>query len=205
MPVAIVALALNVAVIWFVYGKELRKPFPKLEATLPPAVTRSAVWKGGLVSVVVVVAFALGAPPPLAAILGGSAMLLSRATDPKLLYARIDWTLLALFVGLFVVVAGLDESGVSMKLRNALAVLRVDTVFGMTVLAGILSNVVSNVPAVMVLKSSVLALPPPSHRVAHTRHGLHPERQPDAPRLPGDDHRSSSEPASEPTSRSSTS
>ncbi|HEX4335804.1 MAG TPA: SLC13 family permease [Polyangiaceae bacterium] len=161
VPVAIVALALNVAVIWFVYGKELRKPFPKLEATLPPAVSRSAVWKGAVVSVVVVVAFALGAPPPLAAILGGSAMLLSRATDPKLLYARIDWTLLALFVGLFVVVAGLDESGVSMKLRNALAVLRVDTVFGMTVLAGILSNVVSNVPAVMVLKSSVLALPHP--------------------------------------------
>ena len=161
VPVAIAALAINVGVIWVVYGQELRQPFPRLDAAPPPAVSRSSTWKGAVVSVLVVLAFALGAPPPLAAILGGSAMLLSRATDPKRLYAHVDWTLLTLFVGLFVVVAGLDQSGVSMKLRNDLAVLRADTVFGMTLLAGVLSNTVSNVPAVMVLKSTVLALPHP--------------------------------------------
>jgi Na+/H+ antiporter NhaD/arsenite permease-like protein len=160
-PVALVALAVNIGVIWFVYRAELGRPFPRLEAAAPPPVRRASLWKGAVVSVAVVVAFALGAPPALAAILGGSAMLLSRATDPKRLYAHIDWTLLALFVGLFVVVAGLDESGVSLKVRDALSALRADTVFGMTVLAAILSNVVSNVPAVMVLKSSVLALPEP--------------------------------------------
>jgi len=149
------------AVIWIVFRRELSQPFPRTDRGKPPVVARSSTIKGAVVSIAVVTAFVLGAPPPLAAILGGSAMLLTRTTDPKRLYAHVDWTLLALFVGLFVVVGGLDESGMSQKLRNALAVLRADTVFGMTALAAVLSNVVSNVPAVMVLKSSVLALPHP--------------------------------------------
>jgi Na+/H+ antiporter NhaD/arsenite permease-like protein len=161
VPVAVFALAVNVAVIWIAFRKELSQPFPKTDGGKPPAVARSSTIKGTVVSFGVVIAFALGAPPPLAAILGGSAMLLTRTTDPKRLYSHVDWTLLALFVGLFVVVAGLDESGTSVKIRDALAVLRTDTVFGMTALAPVLSNVVSNVPAVMVLKSSVLALPHP--------------------------------------------
>jgi Na+/H+ antiporter NhaD/arsenite permease-like protein len=160
-PVAAVALSINVAVIWAVYRKELSQPFPRMEDVAPPVVLRSATWKGALVSAAVVGAFVLGAPPALAAILGGSAMLLSRQTDPKRLYAHVDWTLLALFVGLFVVVGGLDASGISERLRDVLAVLRPDTVFGLTALASVLSNVVSNVPAVMVLKSTVLALPEP--------------------------------------------
>jgi Na+/H+ antiporter NhaD/arsenite permease-like protein len=161
VPVAVVALAMNVGVIWFVHREELRKPFATAERASPPSVRRSAIWKGAIVSGAVITAFVLGAPPALAAILGGSAMLLSRATESKRLYAHVDFTLLTLFVGLFIVVAGLDESGVSLKLRDALAVLRTDTVFGMTALAGVLSNIVSNVPAVMVLKASVLALPHP--------------------------------------------
>ena len=160
-PVAVVALAINVGVIWFVHRKQLAKPFPRTDGAPRPPASRSSIWKGAIVSGAVVIAFALGAPPPLAAILGGSAMLLSRATDSKQLYEHVDWTLLALFVGLFIVVAGLDESGASRSLREALAVFRADDVFGLTVLAGLLSNVVSNVPAVMVLKSSVLALPHP--------------------------------------------
>jgi Na+/H+ antiporter NhaD/arsenite permease-like protein len=161
VPVAVVALAMNVGIIWFVHRKELAKPFTTTTTAAPPSVRRSSVWKGAIVSGAVIVAFALGAPPPLTAILGGSAMLLSRATESKRLYAHVDFTLLTLFVGLFIVVAGLDESGVSLKLRDALASLRTDTVFGLTVLTGVLSNIVSNVPAVMLLKSSVLALPHP--------------------------------------------
>lgn len=160
-PVAVFALATNIAVIWVVFRNELTQPFPRTEASKPPRVARSSTIKGALVSGAVIVAFALGAPPALAAILGGSAMLLTRTTDPKRLYAHVDWTLLALFVGLFVVVAGLDVSGTSEKVRDALAVLRADTVWGLTGLAAVLSNVVSNVPAVMVLKSSILALPHP--------------------------------------------
>ena len=47
-----------------------------------------------------------GVPPVLAALIGASIMLLTRAVNPKRLYVRVDWTLLALFTGLFVVVAG---------------------------------------------------------------------------------------------------
>ncbi|HVW27791.1 MAG TPA: anion transporter [Polyangiaceae bacterium] len=160
-PVAVVALVMNVGIIGFVHRSELTKPFAKSDGTIPPSVRRSSIWKGALVSGAVVLSFALGAPPALTAILGGSAMLLSRATESKKLYEHVDWTLLALFVGLFIVVEGLDASGVSLDVRNALAVFRTDTVFGLTALTAVLSNVVSNVPAVMVLKSSVLALPHP--------------------------------------------
>ncbi len=86
-------------------------------------------------------------------------MLLTRAVNPKRLYVRLDWPLLALFTGLFVVVAGVEKAGLAARLLHALAPFRPDTVWGLTLVTAILSNVASNVPAVMVLKSVVPHLP----------------------------------------------
>ena len=37
-------------------------------------------------------------------------LLLTRAVKPEKVYAQIDWTLLLMFVGLFIVVAGLERT-----------------------------------------------------------------------------------------------
>ena len=117
------------------------------------------VYKGSIVTVLVIVAFLAGAPPALAALGGAAAILVTRAVNPERVYKRIDFGLMALFVGLFVIVAGVERVGLAERLLGALSFLSLESTFGLTVTTAIVSNVVSNVPAVMVLKSVVSHLP----------------------------------------------
>jgi Na+/H+ antiporter NhaD/arsenite permease-like protein len=159
-PVGVLALLANLAIIWFFHRRALGAPFPVRPASSKkPRVYRRWVRKSGLLTACVLIAFVLGVPPAVAALLGASGMLLTRAVDPKRLYVRIDWTLLALFTGLFVVVAGVEHAGLAERLLATLSPLHPDRVWGLTLISAILSNVVSNVPAVMVLKSLVPHLP----------------------------------------------
>lgn len=160
-PVAVLALVANVGIIWLVYRKTLGGPFAVHPPEARPRVYGRWVRKSGLVMLGVLVAFVCGVPPVVAALLGASLMLLTRAVNPKRLYVRVDWTLLALFTGLFVVVAGVEKAGLADKLLRVLDPIHPESVVGLTVVTAILSNLVSNVPAVMVLKSLVPHLPHP--------------------------------------------
>lgn len=158
-PVAFIALVLNIAVIAFVHRVELAVPFaPHLDAKAPHIFSPWVV-KSSVVTIGVLVAFVVGVLPPIAALVGGAIMLFSRAVNPKRLYVRVDWTLLALFVGLFVVVAGFEKAGLAEKFLSLLMPIHPDSVWGLTIISAILSNVASNLPAVMVLKSMIPQLP----------------------------------------------
>jgi Na+/H+ antiporter NhaD/arsenite permease-like protein len=116
-----------------------------------------------LVMAAMVVLFFLGQPPATVAIVGGAFLLLTRRVKPEKIYIEIDWPLLVMFVGLFVVVAGFEKMVLTPDVTGAAGRLHLDDA---TVLAGItalLSNVVSNVPAVLVLKPFVSNLPDPQH------------------------------------------
>ena len=160
-PIAALSLALNIGVLWLVHRRTLAIPFNEARERPRPRVYARWVWKGGLVSGAVLIAFIAGAQPAIAALIGASFMLLTRAVNPKRLYTRVDWSLLALFVGLFVVVAGVERVGLAGRLLAMLEPLHPENAWGLTVVAAVLSNVVSNVPAVMLLKSLVPHLPHP--------------------------------------------
>jgi Na+/H+ antiporter NhaD/arsenite permease-like protein len=147
-PVAVIAVIIDLAVLTLVFRRTLGIPF---------AVARTAVRPRGSLRV----AFVAGASPAVAALVGASLMLLTRAVNPKRLYARIDWSLLALFTGLFVVVAGVERVGLAGRLLRLLEPLHPESEWGLTAITALLSNVVSNVPAVMVLKSLIPHLPHP--------------------------------------------
>jgi Na+/H+ antiporter NhaD/arsenite permease-like protein len=103
----------------------------------------------------VVVGFFLGVPPPMMAALGAAVLLISRTLEPHRLYEDADWGLLVFFVGLFVIVGGAENAGLVAKLLD---IARRWNLQHLAVFAGtvaLLSNVVSNVPAVMLLKSLV--------------------------------------------------
>jgi Na+/H+ antiporter NhaD/arsenite permease-like protein len=159
-PVAAFGVATSVAVVAYLYRRELGGALPRQTEKRPDVYSRW-VWKSSVVLLCVLVAFTLGVPPVMAALLGTSAMLLTRAVDPKRLYVRVDWMLLALFVALFVVVAGIEKTGLADRVLHALDPLRPDTVWGLTLVTAVLSNIVSNVPTVMVMKSSIPQLPHP--------------------------------------------
>ena len=86
----------------------------------------------------------------------GAVMLITRTRNPRQVYDEVDWGLLIFFVGLFVIVGGAENAGLINHLFAAADRLNLQNAGVFTAITALLSNiVVSNVPAVMVLKSLV--------------------------------------------------
>ena len=154
-PIAIVGLFVDWIVLHKVYARELHAA-AVVERSIPlPVLDFSKLRKPVIVAVAVVVGFFLGVPPPMMAALGAAVLLISRTLEPHRLYEDADWGLLVFFVGLFVIVGGAENAGLVAKLLD---IARRWNLQHLAVFAGtvaLLSNVVSNVPAVMLLKSLV--------------------------------------------------
>ena len=102
--------------------------------------------------------FFAGVPPAEVAIVSGAVLLLTRRIKSEKVYAEIDWTLLLMFAGLFIVVAGLEHCVLSPQVSGAVGRLHLERIPVLSGIAAILSNFVSNVPAVLVLKPFVAQL-----------------------------------------------
>ena len=158
-PVAVAGLVLVTAVILAVWRSEFRDP-ERLSAVPPPArVHRPQMIKAVLVTGGVVVLFFAGVPVAKAAILGGALLLVTRAIKARKVYREIDGALLLMFAGLFVVVAGAEKVLLSPDAVAAVRGLHLDDVWALTGVTAVLSNIISNVPAVLALKPFVAGLP----------------------------------------------
>src|SRR5258706_6866299 len=87
-------------------------------------------------------------------------------TGAKEVFKTVDWTLLAFFGGLFVVVAGIEHAGIMQRVFDAVAplVARGDLAgnIAFIVLVVIASQIVSNVPLVLVAVAWVPHMPNPT-------------------------------------------
>jgi Na+/H+ antiporter NhaD/arsenite permease-like protein len=154
-PVAAVGLALTVAVIAIVYRRDLRARRLEPPAPRPAHANRPLLWKGSIVSVAVVIGFLLGLPISLVAIFGGAALLITRRVKPAKIYGAIDWNLLVLFIGLFIVVEGAERAGVAADAMKAAGHLSLERPEVLTGVVAVLSNLFSNVPAVLLFRPIV--------------------------------------------------
>ncbi|HUN94153.1 MAG TPA: anion transporter [Burkholderiaceae bacterium] len=127
---------------------------PGPEAPEPVALDRWQTIKGLAVAATLVVVFLLGRwPRDVAAVVGAGLLLCSRRLHSRQMLGLVDWELLVLFIGLFVVNRAFADTGLPERALQQLADLGVPLsspgpLFAATFL---LSNVVSNVPAVMLL------------------------------------------------------
>jgi Na+/H+ antiporter NhaD/arsenite permease-like protein len=95
------------------------------------------------------------------AILGGALLLFTRRVKAEKVYFDIDWPLLVMFCGLFVVVAGLEKAVVGPDIIAGVGSLDLGAIPVLATVTAVLSNIVSNVPAVLVLKPFVASLADP--------------------------------------------
>jgi Na+/H+ antiporter NhaD/arsenite permease-like protein len=111
------------------------------------------VRKGLLVAVAVVALFFTPVPRETVALVAGGVLLCSRRMDARRLLGQIDWSLILLFCGLFVVIAGFETTGLPARALDWMAQHDVSLAspYALTGVAAALSNLVSNVPAVMLL------------------------------------------------------
>jgi Na+/H+ antiporter NhaD/arsenite permease-like protein len=160
-PVALVGLAIDAAVIYAIFRRELTA---SPEPAAPPvirSVHRALMAKSLVVTVLVLAGFLAGLEPALVAACGAAILLVTRRVKPERIYVQIDWGLLVLFVGLFIVVHGIERAGLDQGFFALLRPIGVHTVAGLSVVSAVLSNLVSNVPAVMLFTRIVPKLPDP--------------------------------------------
>ena len=160
-PVAIFGLALDALVLTFIFRHELRPgPLETVTARQHP-VHRMMMAKGLIVTAGVLAGFLLGWDPAVVAAVAAAALLITRRVNPHKIYRQIDWDLLVLFIGLFVVIGSVERIGLAQRLFDVLAPIGLDTIAGLTVVTTVVGNVISNVPAVMLLSRLVPQLPDP--------------------------------------------
>ena len=155
---ALVPALLGLAVVWVVIDQTVRgrwhTAITVLEKRRAP---RWSSWQTskGMVVLVGLVAVFLAAPVPreAAAMTAAGILLLSRRLASREFLALVDWHLLVLFAGLFVVNHAVAQSGLLQHALDGLRGRGVDLAAGpwLFVVTAALSNIVSNVPAVMLL------------------------------------------------------
>ena len=157
-PIAGIGLVLTTGMIAVVYRSEFCTPQRLSGEPEPAHADRPIIVKSVTVSLAMIAAFFAGIPPAEAAIVAGAVLLLTRRVKSETVYAEIDWTLLLMFAGLFIVVAGLERSVLSPEIIRRVGHLHLEQVPVLSGVPAILSNIVSNVPAVLVLKPFIAQL-----------------------------------------------
>jgi Na+/H+ antiporter NhaD/arsenite permease-like protein len=171
-PIALMGLLLDWLVLWLMFHRMVSggatppavspaSVNPGAGRHLPAVVDRRRLRKPVTVMAVVVLGFLGGAPPAVVTALAAAIMLITRRHDPQKAYAEVNWDLLVFFVGLFLIVGGAEASGLTSALLAFAERWNLHRGIAFTAVTAGLSNLVSNVPAVMLIKNLVPSLPNP--------------------------------------------
>ncbi|MEM3342057.1 MAG: SLC13 family permease [Thermoplasmata archaeon] len=164
-PVALIALVLNITLFYLYYRSDItsvhynRREFARLYRYLHPPASRKVrdfkklvmmccVFLGTIV--LLVLHGPLSIPVSLAGFIGASVALLLGGKTAEESIKKIDWSTLVFFIGLFIIVGGLQNTGVTSDIASALA----DIAGGKNLIVIILviwisfivSSIVDNVP-----------------------------------------------------------
>ncbi|HET7884145.1 MAG TPA: anion transporter [Acetobacteraceae bacterium] len=157
-PVALIGLVLTIALLALVHRRDLRA-LGRVGRAPRVRVNRVLVIRSLLATALVVALFFAGQPPAKAAIIVGALLLLTRRVKSTRVYSEIDWSLLLMFTGLFIIVAGAERELLTPDVVAAVGELHLASTPMLAGVTAVLSNLVSNVPAVLLLKPFVAALP----------------------------------------------
>lgn len=161
-PPALFGAVLAIALIALLWPREFIGTRLEPIAAEPAHLDRALVLKGLLVAAALVIALFAGVPPPEAALAAAAVTIASRRLPTRALLDKVDWELLVMFSGLFVVVHGLEVTLLTPRAIAGIGHLALDRMPVLGIATAVLSNIVSNVPAVLVLKPFVAALPDPA-------------------------------------------
>jgi len=160
-PVAAVSLAIVWLALVAVYREEFASGrFERVDVGRI-RVNRPMLWKAAAVSAGMVFFFFRGWPVAQTAIVAGAVLLATRRIKPEKVYHDIDWPLLAMFAGLFIVVRGFETTALERNLLDFAEGTPLDRPAVLSLFSAIASNLVSNVPAVLLFKPVVVKLADP--------------------------------------------
>jgi len=148
VPVAVAGLLIQLSLLCWLYP-EVRSFKPTLiyphmgrNRLLKPVLYKSLIVTGGLL-----VAFLLGAPLSESAFVAAGLLLITRRLKPERILQAVEWDLLLMFSGLFILTAGVEK----LQLLQPVTAM-VKSSFELLSVTVLLSNLISNVPAVLIMK-----------------------------------------------------
>ncbi len=173
-PIALIGLLLAYGVTAWICKSTLRRPVPSREEkqrnaqAIPESngkvqrgmhrAQRLLLYKSLTVTLGALVLFFAGAPMTLVA-LGAASILLLGRTNPRKVYEQVNWGLLVMFAGLFIVVHAFEVHVLPQCRIGEWTILRDRPIGLLSAISAALSNVVSNVPAVLLFKPIILTMP----------------------------------------------
>jgi Na+/H+ antiporter NhaD/arsenite permease-like protein len=162
-PISLLGMVLVWGVVVWVYRTEFRSGrFDDDTLLSSPAIYRPLLFKAMAATGLMLVGFAAGAPIPLAALAAAAILLITRRIKPQRVFNEVDFSLLVFFSGLFVVTGAIEHSGLSDHLFALAGPLASRSMASLTAVAVILSNLVSNVPAVLLFRPLIPHLANPT-------------------------------------------
>ncbi len=154
-PIALLGLgSVWLVLVWF-YPDEFRAGHFDLGEIESPRVYRPLLVKSMIVSGGLLIGFIVGVPIAEAALIAACALLLTRRVHPQKVMSRVDWDLLVFFSALFIVSGAMETSGITRLFLSSLMNMLNGSSITLTAITVVLSNLVSNVPAVLLLKSAI--------------------------------------------------
>lgn len=159
--IAMLIVHLVVAWQWRAGLRETAVPVPAADQPIP-APRRGALVKAVLAVAALLALFATPLPHATSAMLVAGALLASREMATREMLGLVDWHLLVLFAGLFVVTAALGSTGLTAIAADALAGLGMplDNPLVMLPVTLVGSNTIGNVPLVILLLQVMPKLDP---------------------------------------------
>lgn len=157
-PIALIGLAIIWIVIVLVYKSEFGNE--KLSAGIEPEyrVYRPLLIKTTIILGIMLIAFNIGFPIALTALGGASLLLITRRIKPERVFLEIDWSLLIFFSGLFIITHTLNEYFISKYFQLNKSIFSGNMVFDLSLVSAALSNLISNVPAVLLISRALLKI-----------------------------------------------
>lgn len=154
-PVALGALLFVWLVVSIVYHKQINNKKFFVEPEIKIKLYFPLFYKSMIAAVIMIILLLLDYPIPLSALVASSILLVTRRLKPERVFREIDWGLLVFFSGLFVVTASIDTSKIGSHLFSLILPLLQSDFATFSIISAVVSNIVSNVPAVLLFKPVV--------------------------------------------------
>jgi Na+/H+ antiporter NhaD/arsenite permease-like protein len=154
-PIAILGMGAAWVIIVLAYRREFADPVLPPDGNGQPWFNRQLLIKSLLATAVMLTALAAGAPIPLSALAAAGLLLITRRMEPHRVFAEVDWSLLIFFAGLFIVTGAIETTGLATHLFAVARPLAEAGGASLAAVGVVLSNLVSNVPAVLLFRPIV--------------------------------------------------
>ncbi|MBD2608242.1 anion transporter [Scytonema hofmannii FACHB-248] len=153
-PVALIGLIIQIGLLWLLYPDVRSRSVPQvsLQASDRLFTTKTRIFKPLyqktlIITTGLLIAFVAGLPLTESALVAASLLLITRRVKPQRILKKVDWNLLVMFSGLFILTRVTQKLNLLQPFTHA-----INSAASLLGVTAILSNLISNVPAVLLLQ-----------------------------------------------------